>query len=66
MTYLEYKEKEELILYLIEHRRLISLEKVANDFGCSTRTIKRMINNLRMQGNEIQYCRKSRKYLMEK
>ncbi|WP_308990450.1 hypothetical protein QLS71_003070 [Mariniflexile litorale] len=66
MTYSERKEKENHLLYLIEHKRLSDLEKVANDYECSVRTIKRMISNLRNEGKTIMYCRKSNKYLLKK
>ncbi|QTE23542.1 HTH domain-containing protein [Polaribacter cellanae] len=65
MTYFERKEKERHLLYLIDHKRLSSLEKVANDFECSVRTIKRMISSLRNDGYKICYCRKSCKYFLE-
>jgi len=65
MTYSEKREKESHLLYLIEHKRLSSLEKVANDFECSKRTIKRMLASLRDEGHHIVYCRKSNRYLIE-
>ena len=66
MTYSERKEKEEHLLYLIEQKRLCSLEKVADDFDCSVRTVKRMLVNLRNEGKIIVYCRKSNQYSIEK
>ena len=66
MTYQERKEKEKHLLYLIEHKRLCSLEKVANDFECSVRTIKRMIESLRNEDKNIRFCRKINKYFLEK
>ncbi|QTE22227.1 hypothetical protein [Polaribacter cellanae] len=65
MTYLERKEKEKHLLYLIQHHRLKSLNKVAIDYGCSERTVKRMLFNLRVQGYKIIYCKNSHKYLFE-
>lgn len=65
MTYSERKEKEKHLLYLIEHKRLHSLEKVANDYECSVRTVKRMLANLRGEGYDITYCRKDNKYLIK-
>ncbi len=62
MTYSERKEKEKHLLYLIQEGRLSSLEKVAENYGCSAKTIQRMINDLRYEGNEIYYCRKTFKY----
>ena len=66
MTYQERKEKEKHLLYLLKYKRLYSLEKIANDFGCSKRTIKRMLLNLRNEGKKIVYCRKSEKYFLQK
>ncbi|WP_434035523.1 hypothetical protein [Formosa sp. 4Alg 33] len=66
MTYLEKKEKEKHLLYLIEQNRLICLKKVANDYECSLRTIERMLEDLRKQGYDIVFCRKSKKYFIKK
>ncbi|MFL1011690.1 hypothetical protein [Flavisericum labens] len=66
MTYLEKKEKEKHLLFLIERKMLVSLEHVASDYRCSKKTIKRMIANLRLQGHDIVYCRAKRKYCMKK
>jgi biotin operon repressor len=66
MTYFERKEKENHLLYLIQHKSLCSLEKVAEDFECSVRTVKRMLCGLRNEGYKICYCKKSNKYFLEK
>lgn len=66
MTYTERKEKEKHLVYIIERGSLTSLEKIANDYCCSKKTIRRMINDLRNAGYNIKYCRKSYKYFVEK
>ena len=66
MTYSERKQKENHLLDLIQKERLYSLEKVANDYGCSVRTIKRMLTTLREEGYDITYCRKKKNYFSEK
>jgi biotin operon repressor len=66
MTYSERKEKEKHLLYLIEYKRLHSLEKVASDYECSVRTVKRMLTNLREEGYNINYCRKNNNYFIKK
>jgi predicted DNA-binding transcriptional regulator YafY len=66
MTYSEKKEKEKHLLYLIEQKRLYSLEKVASDYKCSVRTLKRMVANLREDGYAISYCRKNNNYYIKK
>ncbi|MCB4807937.1 HTH domain-containing protein [Tamlana sp. 62-3] len=65
MTYRERKEKEQHILSLIEKERLICLEKVAQDYQCSKRTVERMIKELREEGNNIVFCRKRCKYFID-
>jgi predicted DNA-binding transcriptional regulator YafY len=64
MTYFERKEKETHLLYLIERKSLCSLEKTANDFECSVRTIKRMLTSLRNEGYNICYCKKNSNYFL--
>lgn len=66
MTYAERKEKEKHLLYLIEHNRLHCLKKMASDYDCSKRTIKRMLANLREEGYNIVYSRVSNKYVIKK
>ena len=65
MTYKERKEKEKHLLYLVEMGWLTSIEKVAKDYGCSKRTILRMISSLREEGYNIQYCKKRFKYYVK-
>ena len=66
MTYAERKEKEKYLLYLIEQERLCYLDEIANKLECSTRTIERMIKDLREEGNDIFFCRKKHKYILKK
>ncbi|MDB5143391.1 MAG: DeoR-like helix-turn-helix domain protein [Mucilaginibacter sp.] len=66
MDYLSYEKRLEYILELIEKNRLRSLTQVAKSFGCSTRTIKRMIAHLRETGHDIQYDRLEKKYFIKK
>ena len=65
MTYAERKEKEKHLLHLIQQQRLISLKKVARDYNCSKRTILRMLSSLREEGYNIEYCKKSFKYIFK-
>ena len=65
MRFIERKQKIEYLLEIIKKGRCISLEQVALKFECSSRTIKRMIAELREEGYEIKYCRVQRKYCIE-
>lgn len=66
MKYHEKKENEKYLLYLIQQQRLISLEKLAENFNCSIRTVKRMISDLRNEGYDIRYCRIRNYYFIKK
>ncbi|MDO5981575.1 hypothetical protein [Flavivirga spongiicola] len=66
MTYSERKEKEKHLLFLIERGWLTSLEKVAIEYGCSLRTVERMLNELRNEGTKICYCRSKKRYFLKK
>jgi biotin operon repressor len=62
MSYRTYKTKLEYLHWLISHQSGDS-EYLARKLSVSQRTIKRMINNLRDEGNNIEYCYSTRKYL---
>ena len=66
MDYRSYEKRLYYILELIEKNRFRSLENVANNFSCSTRTVKRMIAHLREKGHDIQYDRLEKKYFLKK
>ena len=65
MDYRSYEKRLDYILELINKNRFRSLENAASRFGCSTRTIKRMLNHLREKGHDIQYDRLQRKYFIK-
>tara|TARA_B110000908_G_C10098165_1_gene377288 strand:- start:190 stop:402 length:213 start_codon:yes stop_codon:yes gene_type:complete len=62
MRYLERKQKMEYLLEMIEKNRCISLKQIADKYGCSERTVGRMIAHLKEEGNAITYCKMSKKY----
>lgn len=66
MDYLAYQKRLDYILELIEKNRFRSIETVAESFGCSSRTVKRMIAHLRQNGNDIRYDRLEKKYFIKK
>jgi DeoR/GlpR family transcriptional regulator of sugar metabolism len=65
MDYRTYEKRLEYILELIEKGRFGSLEKAAKRFDVSTRTIKRMLQNLRDKGYDILYDKKLKKYFLK-
>jgi predicted DNA-binding transcriptional regulator YafY len=66
MDYLTYDKRLVYTLELIEKGRFGTLEAAAKRFDVSTRTIKRMLNNLRDKGHDIQYDKKLKKYFIKK
>jgi DeoR/GlpR family transcriptional regulator of sugar metabolism len=62
MDYLSYEKRLNYILELIQKKRFRSLEDTALKFGCSTRTVKRMLSNLREKGHDVHYDRLEKKY----
>lgn len=65
MDYRSYEKRLEYVLELIRKNRFQSLQITAKRFGCSTRTIKRMLNHLRDKGHKIRYDRIAKKYILE-
>jgi DeoR/GlpR family transcriptional regulator of sugar metabolism len=66
MDYRSYEKRLEYLLELIEKNRLRSLDNAAKNFGCSTRTVKRMLAHLRENGHDLQYSRLEKKYFIKK
>ncbi|MGP2550131.1 HTH domain-containing protein [Mucilaginibacter rubeus] len=65
MDYRSYEKRLDYVLELITKNRFRSIETVAQNFSCSTRTIKRMINHLRDRGHDIIYDKRLKKYLIK-
>jgi DeoR/GlpR family transcriptional regulator of sugar metabolism len=66
MDYRSYEKRLEYILEMITKNRFRSSEDAAAKFGCSTRTVKRMLNHLRDQGHDIRFDRLQKKYFIKK
>lgn len=50
---------------MIEKGQLLSLKHASEKFDCSQRTIIRMLNVLREQGQDIFYCKTSKKIILK-
>lgn len=66
MDFLTYTERLALTLKLIERGSLESPSQLSNKFNISDKTARRIISCLRMQGYNIGYCRRMRKYFLKK
>ena len=64
MDYYNYSLRLEDIIDKIKKGGMPSPKELARKYACSERTVRRMINLLRSKGNEIKYCRKTNKYLI--
>jgi len=65
MTYKERKQNLNLLLDQIKRETCSSLRCIAAKFSCSESTAKRMIADLREDGNQIYYCRISKKFKLK-
>lgn len=66
MRFLERKRKLDYLLESIEKGRIMSLDHVADKFDCSTRTVKRLLSDLREDGHSIRYDKRVKKFFTEK
>lgn len=60
--FLTYEERLNYILYLVERKRTGTPSELAAKLNVSKRTVKRMIETLRLKGNGIVYCRTTQSY----
>jgi DeoR/GlpR family transcriptional regulator of sugar metabolism len=64
MNYLLYSDRLDYLLRLIRKEDLKSPGQLCKKFGCSEKTVRRMIKHLRSKGFLIQYNRNARKYIL--
>ena len=62
MGYFVYEKRLVYLHAQISKGRMHSLGQIAVDFGCSTRTIKRMLSRLRKEGFDIRYDRALKRF----
>jgi len=60
--FLTYEERLNYILYLVERKSTGTPSELAQKLNVSKRTVKRMIETLRLKGNNIVYCRTIESY----
>jgi transposase len=63
MDYLTYSKRIKYLIELIEKGQLKSCGQAAEKFGCSERTIRRMLNRIRDEGIEVSYSKTGKYYL---
>lgn len=65
MDYITYNKRIQYVLSLVKNKRLLSPVELAEKLECSEKTIRRMINELRMQGHPIKYSKSAGRYILE-
>jgi predicted DNA-binding transcriptional regulator YafY len=66
MDYYNYAKKLESLKYFVESKSAVNALTLALKLGVSKRTVIRMVIQLRSSGYNITYCKRSKKYLLEK
>jgi biotin operon repressor len=62
MDYLTYTERLEYIHDIIEKGYLNTPHQLTEKWGCSEKTVRRMINCLRLKGIDIKYNKSVKRY----
>lgn len=65
MKFEVYLKKQEDLVYFIRSNSATDTLSLACKLGVSSRTVLRMIANLKERGICINYCKRSRKYFLE-
>ena len=66
MTYIEHQEKLERVKELAEFGNTGTPKELANKLNTSERTVRRLVQKLKELNVPIEFCRKSKKYLLIK
>ena len=62
MDYLTYLKRLQYLKELIEKGQIQKTTCIENKFNCCNKTARNMINVLREQGVEVEFCRTRKKY----
>ncbi|WP_350205781.1 HTH domain-containing protein [Ekhidna sp.] len=65
MDYNTYSERLSYILEMIKKGQLESPSQLIEQFNCTEKTIRNMINSLRKSGYEIEYSRVEMRYYLK-
>lgn len=65
MKFEEYQEKLDQLKKLVEYANTGSPKELAKRLNVSERTVRRLIEKLKLQNNPIMFCRKSNSYLLK-
>ena len=57
MNFLDYSERLDYLLEMIEKGRISSPKQIAQKFDCCDKTARNMLNELREEGHNIRYSR---------
>jgi DeoR/GlpR family transcriptional regulator of sugar metabolism len=66
MKFDDYEEKLNEIKRLIQNSNTGSPQKLAKQLNVSERTIRRLIEKLKLKGRSIKFCRRSNSYVLKK
>ncbi len=64
MGYLEYNQKLESLQYYIKSRSAVNVDALSQKLEVSRRTVLRMVETLRLQGVNVQFCKKRKCYFL--
>jgi predicted DNA-binding transcriptional regulator YafY len=65
MDFLKYAEKLQSLQYFIRTQAGVSVNVLSSKLDVSERTVLRMVENLRLQGINVRYCKRRRSYFIE-
>ena len=65
MNFLDYSERLDYLLEMIEKGRISSPKQIAQKFNCCDKTARNMVNRLREKGYNIKYDRATEKYFIK-
>lgn len=58
MDFIKYSQKLEAMIYFIKNKSACNVITLSLKLGVSKRTILRMVDNLKVKGYKIRYCKK--------
>lgn len=65
MGYLEHKEKLDNVIYFIKSRSAVDVNSLAAKLNISRRTVLRLVDEIKLQGIDLKFCKKRKVYFID-
>ncbi len=65
MGYFEHKQKLDSAIFFIKNRSAVNVDSLSEKLSVSRRTVLRLVDEIKLQGIDLKFCKKRKVYFIE-